>query len=414
MKRLALASVLVSVGAFAACGGQEPATGDAGTGGTGTPTGGTPATGGASGTSTTGGASGTSTTGGASGTSTTGGAAPTGGTGGAAPTGGTGGAAPTGGTGGDGVTGGSGGDLGMGGMGLGGMGLGGMGLGGMGLGGMGLGGMGLGGMLMGGSGGKGGTGGAGGSGGAPPTCPTIPQLFPASGNLDSLDGRIVTTPCTATNSDDCAAAGWVYKGVTTACAGGSLTAQQDFMVGGTPGTTYQVTMHFYGIMEPKNYGNQVTREAGATRPANNNAGATPVPWAYTTSPGAKTIQASDYNTYEIHVLDNNMMVSRQYFLNSDTQEGHWTYVIDYQKTIPVIGGGRVRVRTYDRNCRMIKNCYNGSQGTAAQCTDRARSITTVNSAMPAPGTALQQPGLGQTAAHSGQWFHIDVTGVACQ
>jgi len=224
----------------------------------------------------------------------------------------------------------------------------------------------------------------------------------------------MTTPCVPQATDDCTGAGWIYKGVTTGCSGGSLTAQQDFMVGGTPGTTYQVTMHFYGVMEPKNYGNQVTREAGATRPANNNTGATPVPWAFTTSAGAKTITASDYNTYEIHVLDNNMQVSRQYFLNSDTQEGHWTYVIDYTKTIPVIGGGRVRMRTYDRNCRMIKNCYDGAQGTASQCAMRARSITSVNSAMPAPGAALQQPGLGQGAGDSGQWFYLDVVSVACQ
>jgi hypothetical protein len=98
-----------------------------------------------------------------------------------------------------------------------------------------------------------------------------------------------------------------------------------------------------------------------------------------------------------------------YFLNSDTQQGHWTFSIDYSRTINVIGGGSIRIRSYDSNCRMIKNCANNS--TTIDCSSDARSIN-ISAAMPQP-TNLQQPGLGLTGKDAGQWFLIDVTNVAC-
>jgi hypothetical protein len=173
-----------------------------------------------------------------------------------------------------------------------------------------------------------------------------------------------------------------------------------------------VKIHFYGILEPRNYGTEVTREAGTTRPENLNTGASPVPWAFTESEGAKSLRTSDYSTFELHVLDQNGAVSRQYFINSDTAEGHWTYVIDYERTIPVIGGGKVRVRQHDRNCRIIKNCYDGGQGAPSQCGERARTVSTVSNADPPP-TGLVQPGLGNDASQSGQWTYIDVSTVSC-
>ena len=95
-----------------------------------------------------------------------------------------------------------------------------------------------------------------------------------------------------------------------------------------------------------------------------------------------------------------------YYLNADTGEGHYTFGIDYEKTIDIIGGGRVRVRTFDANCRMIKNCGNGG----TPCSSKARTID-ISAADPQPQAAwLQQPGLGLPAEHSGQWWLIDVVG----
>jgi hypothetical protein len=402
MKPLAFSAIFFAIAPFTACSGGEVAPtvvpgGGMGSGATGGTTGGA------------GGSTGGSTTGGTGGGTTGGTGGSTGGTGGSsgstAATGGSAGTVATGGSAGTGVNP-------SGGMGpaSGGMGpaSGGMGpaSGGRGpaSGGMGpaSGGMGPASGGMGSS-----TGGMG-----PAACPTIAELFPAAGNLDSLDGRLVMTPCSPTNSDDCSGGGWIYKGTTTGCSNGALTAQQDFAVGGTPGESYQVTLHFYGVVEPKNYGNMVTREAGNTRPTHMATGASPAPFA--TANGGVDYPASDYNTYEVHVLDDKGAEIKEYFLNSDTQEGHWTYALNYERTIPVIGGGKVRMRTYDRNCKMIKNCGDRSgQVSASVCGSATKQTVDVGPAMPAP-MGLNQPGLGQAAGESGQWLLVDVTKVACE
>jgi hypothetical protein len=221
--------------------------------------------------------------------------------------------------------------------------------------------------------------------------------------VGALDGRLVQLPCSdSISTDDCTSSGVVVAGVTTPCTGGSVTAVVNHPIGGTPGAQYQATIHFYGIVEPKVYGSNVTREAGPTRPSDLATGASPAPWA-TAAPGASFV-ASDYGTYEIHVLDQNNTEQAQYFLNSDTQEGHWTYVLDFTKTITVIGGGTVRLRVYDRNCRIIKNCTTGPY----PCAAKARSVD-ISAANPQP--AFTQPGLGRPDDHSGQWLMLDVTAV---
>ena len=168
-------------------------------------------------------------------------------------------------------------------------------------------------------------------------------------------------------------------------------------------------MHFYGIMEPKKYGTGVTRDAAPGRPGNQNTGASPSPWAFANVPASYSLPQSDYNTYEIHVLDTNLIPVGVYFLeNADLYEFHGTYVINLEKTIPVVGGGAVRMRTQDRNCRQMKNC--GPTG-GPPCGTKARTVD-VSGAMPPP-VGLQQPGLGKSNDQAGQWLLTDVVQVTC-
>ena len=103
--------------------------------------------------------------------------------------------------------------------------------------------------------------------------------------VGNLDGRLIQMPCLDTaGSDDCAQSGAIVDGMTTACAAGQLNVVLDHPIAGTPGTTYLASLHFYGIVESKNYGNNERRESGTTRPSNLNAGATPPPW-YVGLPG---------------------------------------------------------------------------------------------------------------------------------
>jgi hypothetical protein len=266
--------------------------------------------------------------------------------------------------------------------------------------------------------GRGGAGvaGSGGTGGVV-ECPSVAEMFPAGTNVGSLDGRLVTLPCegqSTTDDDRCVQAAWVTNGVTTPCGvitpgGFSTVFRQDFAVGGTPNSTYDVTMHFYGILEPKNYGGTargVTREAGDVRPMNEDTGADPAPWAFATS--TPTAMRSDYLHVEIRVYDHNMFARNTYYVNSDTTEGRWTYVIDYARTLPVYGGGKIQMFMENRNCTQNKNCNTGT----APCAGKTRNVD-VSAALPAP-MGLVQPGLGNDSENAGQWLLVDVTGVACR
>jgi hypothetical protein len=252
-----------------------------------------------------------------------------------------------------------------------------------------------------------GTAGMSGTGGTGPTVPTIEELTGA------LDGHLIITPCGDTpNQDDCAGGGWrssaVDNGANHVCNGGQLEAEITLPIGGEPGVEYAVTMHFFGVMEPRRYAN-VTREAGDAATDRN--GGTPTGFAE--APGGtntENLGDQNYNTYEMHVYDDMDQAVRSYFMNSDNNTGHYTMLTDYEKTVTLIGGGEVRLRVFDANCRMIKNC--GASG-GAPCGGKARTVD-ITDAMPQPASSppLMQPGLGQSADHSGQWWLIDVKNVA--
>jgi hypothetical protein len=248
------------------------------------------------------------------------------------------------------------------------------------------------------TGGTAGTGATGGGGGA------IGEL------VGALDGRLMQFPCgDSPATDDCNGAGYVVDGVVTPCVNGQSQMVLDHPIAGAPGARYLVTMHFYGIMEPKVLGSGVTRDAPIGTFSDRNGG-TPLPWA--SAPGGTNFPISTYSAYEIRVHDDAGQEIARYFLNSDAAEGHWTFIIDYEKTIEVVGGGFVRLRRLDNNCRLIKNC-GASPG--FPCDVKARVIDVSEADPPVPDgaypTGLDQPGLNQTAQHAGQWWFIDVTAV---
>lgn len=226
--------------------------------------------------------------------------------------------------------------------------------------------------------------------------------------VGELDGWLITTPCDdEPSSDDCIGGGWsINGGPATRCDNGRMLADLTYEIGGEAGVEYDVAMHFYGVMEPRMYGNQVMREAQGS-PSRDEGG---TPTTFATGPGAPNIDSGDtnYNTYEMYIHDETGTPVRSYFFNADSGFGHYTFAISYEKTLRLVGGGSVRIRVADNNCRQIKNC--GANG-GFPCAGKARSID-ISAADPQPGPALQQPGLGKGADHSGQWWLIDVLSVA--
>jgi hypothetical protein len=236
----------------------------------------------------------------------------------------------------------------------------------------------------------------------PPKCQPYNEL------LDGLDGLLYEVPCgDDPNTDDCNMAGYrVNGGPLNACILGKSDAVLDYDVGGIAGQKYNVTLHFYGVVEPKLYGGNTVRESGAIRPGTGNP-SLPPPFAF--APGGSVYTTSDYGTYEVRVSDQNGSEVAAYYVNSDTQQGHWTYAISYERVIPVIAGGKIRFRAYENNCRIIKNC--GAIG-GTPCAGKAQTVDIVG-ANPQPA-ALSQPGLGKASSASGQWLLIDVVKVEPQ
>lgn len=280
--------------------------------------------------------------------------------------------------------------------GVGGSSTGGSGTGGSGTGGAGTGGSGTGGSAMGGAGGGGG-------------------LVTAEALIPGFHGTTFQVPCADTpNADDCSGqTGWsVNGGPFTACVGGKLNATVPFMLGGDAGKVYDAKVHFRGIMEPYDYNPMaVTRDAGNDAATRDNSDATKQPFAKVNSPSADYRASGDnnFNTYELHVYDDQMVKKEIYLLNSDNNHGHWTLKIDYNRTIPLYGKGKLELVIFDNNCRQIKNC-----GTIKDppCAPKAQTVTIPPTVT--PKAPIIQPGLGKDPEHSGQWVLFEVLSVTAK
>lgn len=117
-------------------------------------------------------------------------------------------------------------------------------------------------------------------------------------------------------------------------------SRMDVVMGGDPGTVYDVKLRVRGLVEPRRYSGGALHEPGNK-------------WFY--AGGApdplKKGGGHQYNIYQISVSD----PKQDYFLNRDTDDylgggyipGHTIYKLDYAVTIKVKGGATVSVITDD-------------------------------------------------------------------
>jgi hypothetical protein len=228
--------------------------------------------------------------------------------------------------------------------------------------------------------------------------------------VGALDGRLMQFPCANEVSpiDDCDALGYVVDGVVHGCSEGKSDMVLDHPITGAPGARFLLTLHFYGIMEPKSYGDAAVREAAPGAPDRN--GGVPTSWA--TAPAGSSVVINSYNSYELLVHDAAGVETARHYLNASPDEGHWTLLINYEKTVEVESGGFVRLRRFDNNCRLMKNC--GPTG-APPCAPKARTIDLEAVEPPSPAgpfpDGFNQPGMSLSSDHAGQWWMVDVTAV---
>ena len=149
---------------------------------------------------------------------------------------------------------------------------------------------------------------------------------------DSLAGLRLEVPCANPKFNADTECHWDKSLLQTADPRWKLKREIVRKFAGKTRTTYDVTLHVRGVVEPKNFtGGEVQHE-------HFQAGGEPV--------------KNDYNFYSLHVSD----PEATYTFNRNAEKvGHYTFPIDYRVTIPIRGGAEVTMGAYDSNDVAIAN-----------------------------------------------------------
>lgn len=148
----------------------------------------------------------------------------------------------------------------------------------------------------------------------------------------SLMGLRLEVPCANPKFNNDTECHWDQALLQTADPKWKLKRELVRTFGGKPGTTYDVTLHVRGVVEPKNFtGGEVQHEHFQS-------GGEPV--------------KNDYNFYSLHVSDPEATFT---FNRNAEKVGHYTFPIDYRVTIPIRAGAVVTMGAYDSNDVAIAN-----------------------------------------------------------
>jgi hypothetical protein len=210
-----------------------------------------------------------------------------------------------------------------------------------------------------------------------------------------LEGLLHLSPCASVDfGHDC---------TVPSCQGGSKTTLRTLQLGGEPGVIYDVTLHVYGVVEPRRYQGGV-RRAGSTFDPNG--------LDFWHEGGTLPANPGTFNSYELHVDPQVPGAPNDYFLNSRPGAEQALVVrLDYLATIAVLGAGTIQFRTFDLNCRQTTNCDTNECGPV---TPKPVITASVMNAEPPPPPTFTQPFQTSANAGRGQWVYIDVTDVVAR
>lgn len=210
----------------------------------------------------------------------------------------------------------------------------------------------------------------------------------------ALDGFMFTMPCQATLEQTvCSLRTGACPTNTDVALRGHLGTDQTVTLGGTPGTSYSITLRVQGEVEAKAY-------SGGTD-ANNTLAS---PSANGFRNGGAPVTSDAYAVYMIRVTNPGGAITN-YYLNSLVPPGvsdRTTYGVDYTATIQAQGGATVRLVASDANCSLIRNC--GPSGIPT-CAD---PLTPANIE---PTTVARNPSFNFSSPYNGQWLALTVKNV---
>jgi hypothetical protein len=247
------------------------------------------------------------------------------------------------------------------------------------------------------SGGAGGTSGDTGSGGVPPTGGTAGDASggtAGTGPVDltevaePLNGLVILLPCQGGTGEVCQTnqAGQGCPSNADLFQDGVRTTNEEVTIGGDPGTNYEITLRFQGIVENRTYINgmdQSTMQSDGFY-----------------SGGAPQPGTGDYNIYALRAAS----PQKDYFLNAignTSFNRHQAFVVDYTATIVMTGGSSLTAIAQDTNCSAIRNCTDAPDN--GQC-----SSTGVPNLDPAIASGI---GGGNGSAYNGQFIGMVVVDV---
>ena len=149
---------------------------------------------------------------------------------------------------------------------------------------------------------------------------------------DSLAGLRLEVPCANPKFNADTECHWDKSLLQTADPHWKLKREIVRKFGGNTRTTYDVTLHVRGVVEPKNFtGGEIQHEHFQA--------------------GGEAVK-NDYNFYSLVVSN----PAASYVVNRNAEKvGHYTFAIDYEVTIPMRGGATVTMGAYDSNDVAIAN-----------------------------------------------------------
>lgn len=205
---------------------------------------------------------------------------------------------------------------------------------------------------------------------------------------------------------------WFHDNNITTCPTGATYDKQGIIrdkvinVKGTTGQKYTVNFEVRGVIGTRCYQNgKRASTASASDTGYNN-------WWYA---GGTQYNDSWWNTYELHVSPSTGDASGDvyYFNGSDNPGGSYcekeaTYLVKYNASFKVVGGGTLTFRIHDSNCKGQQNCGPNTDNTTP-CVPRTVDMS---GQTPQPPASFMQPPTNViSSTWYPQWMWITATSV---
>lgn len=227
----------------------------------------------------------------------------------------------------------------------------------------------------------------------------VPDL--AAGFLWQADCRGTITPITGQNCP------MTEKDTDTSCPSGGINLTQTKSVKGEKDKLYTVTIEVRGVIGTRCYkdGTRASTAAVSESGTNN--------WWYVG--GTYANPTGWWNSYELKVepATGDPSGDIYYFNGSDVGGGSWcereaTYLVKYNASFKVKGGGTMTFKIHDQNCKAMQNC-GSSIDPNAKCEPRTVDLSGMT--VQPPASFKQPPSNALSKTYYPQWMWIVATSV---